>query len=545
MEVILNKILFFTFFILFIQNNYSQSITGTLTSCDNTQLKRADIQILSNAPVFPKPIIKTINISQNGGFKIQFENPGFYKIRFCGVDHQPFEIPFFINDTANINVEIKIVPNYVDEIKELKIIGDFNNFSWGKSAIKMVKDDGDNYVSEIKAISDTLAYQILGISNNNHSVNYSQADYFILDDGGDYLSVLRTKKDTIVTIKVYKMNIVSPNCQPAVVFKNENSITKFVYSLIEDINKRQSLQKKSFDEFVKNEGDKTKYNYDWANDVEELKSLSLKSPKENKAFYYWAIAELTGRSDTTINNQILKTFPENSPVWSISPNLIQRIISIYSKEEQLEYFIKFIDSNNDETIKPIILQNLLGIADELNKNDIVSKYYKLFVSKYSDSRFYELVKNRYSPERKIQVGEKVPQFSFFSIDDSTIVLDNDKIRGKIYLIDFWATWCGPCIGEMEYIHKAYKKYKSKGLNIISVSLDFKLENMIKFRNEKWPLPWFNTFLEYDPNSQIIKDFELISIPKPILVDATGIIIGTDMQLRGDRLDITLKKLFNK
>ena len=91
----MKKIFLFTLLILFFQNNYSQSITGTVASCVNTQLKRADIQILSNSPVLPKPIIKTISISPNGEFKIKFDGTGFYQLRFCGVDHQPLEVPFF------------------------------------------------------------------------------------------------------------------------------------------------------------------------------------------------------------------------------------------------------------------------------------------------------------------------------------------------------------------------------------------------------------------------------------------------------------------
>lgn len=544
MEVILNKNLLFILFILFIQNIYSQSITGILTSCNNTQLKRADIQILSNALEYPKPIIKTIRLSDNGEFKIILDKPGFYQIRFCGVDHQPLEVPFFINSTENIDVKVKIVPNYVDEIKELKIIGDFNKFSWGKSAKKMEKDNDDNYVAEIKTISDTLAYQIIGMSNRNHSVNYSQADYFILDNGGDYISVLKTKNDTMVTIKVDKMDLLPSNCQSEVVW-NGSSNANLIYYLIEDLNKRKSAQKKSLDEYEKTGGDRTNFNYDWTKDIQGLLSLSQKSPVENKAFYYWAIAELTGKSDSANSREILQAFPENSPIWSISPNSILQIISNYSKEEQLKYLIRFYDENKDETIKPFIINSLLNIADEMNENDIVKKYFEIFENKYSDSMLYEILKNRYSSARRIKNGEMLPSFSFISVDDSTVQLDNSKINGKIYLIDFWATWCGPCIGEMESIHNAYEKYKSKGLNIISVSLDFAVEDMMKFRKEKWPLPWFNAFMKYDPNNQIIKDFELISIPKPILVDGNGIIIATDMALRGDRLDKTLSQFLNK
>lgn len=512
----MKKIFLFTLLILFFQNNYSQSITGTVTSCVNTQLKRADIQILSNSPVLPKPIIKTISISPNGEFKIKFDGTGFYQLRFCGVDHQPLEVPFFIEYNNNIKVAVKLEPNYDDELNELRVIGDFNDFSFGKSAIKMIKEDNGDFTASITSTSDTLSYQILGMSKSKNSVNNLQADYFSLDDGGDYISVIKTKKDANVKIIVRKKDLISSKCKSTVTFDSDTTITQFVYSLLQDIDKR---------------------------DIEEFKSASNNLTKQKQSLINWAIVRLTENPDSIICKQLINQFYESSPLWSIFPSIIPKIISIYSKENQLDYLKSFIEKNNDETIKPFIFLILLNTASELGKTDIVNKYYKFFSTKYSDSNYFEMVKSQYSPDRNIQIGKNIPTFSLTSIDDTTLVLTNNKIKNRIYLIDFWATWCAPCISEMKYLQKAFEKYESKGLNIISVSLDFKIDDVRKFRKEKWSLPWFNSFIKYDSNNQLIKDFELTSIPKPMLINGDGKIIATDMQLRGESLDKTLSKLF--
>ena len=78
--------------LLYCQFLYPQSVSGTLLSSTNEQLLRADIQILSNAQGLPKQIVKVIEVSKDGIFKINLEKPGFYNIRFCGAGHKPFEL---------------------------------------------------------------------------------------------------------------------------------------------------------------------------------------------------------------------------------------------------------------------------------------------------------------------------------------------------------------------------------------------------------------------------------------------------------------------
>ncbi|MEO8231283.1 MAG: TlpA disulfide reductase family protein [Ignavibacteriota bacterium] len=535
--------LLFTFIFLLIQSEFPQSISGELTSCTGAHLIRADIQIISNTPSFPKPIIKVLKVNEDGKFYIPSEFIGFYKIRFCGIDHKPLEVPFFINNNENITVKIKLEANRIDDSSELKIIGDFNNYSKGKSAILMEKNGDGKYVATITATADTLAFQILESSNKNNPINKTQADYFYLEDDGNYISVLKTKKDAQYQIIVNRNDFKDTICNKSVYFENENT-TKFVYELIKDIDERKLKQNLRFDEFIKNGGDRNSFKPDYTEDIKALKVLAENTTKEKAAYYYFAIAKLSGITDSVNCENILAAFSETSPIWSIAPNLIRTITSNKTKQEQLLYFENIYNNHKDESIKPFLLLEILNNAKELNDVEKTKKYYEMFVDKYPNNEFYLIVKNEYSPNRNMQVGKIVPEFEFTSIDDSTLTLFNENIKGKVYLIDFWATWCVPCVEEMKGLHDAYDKYKKNGLNIISVSMDFNIDEVYKFRKEKWPLPWFNSFLKYDPNNKIVKDFELIIIPKPVLINQTGKIIASGMDLRGSKLDETLNKLFN-
>jgi len=166
-------------------------------------------------------------------------------------------------------------------------------------------------------------------------------------------------------------------------------------------------------------------------------------------------------------------------------------------------------------------------------------YYDVALKFFGDTPMGKNVKERFSPIIKIAVGKAVPTFKVKSLEDTTKFFTNDTFKGKVYLIDFWATWCGPCVGEMENLHKAYEKFKSKNFQILSLSLDQKSGDVTKFRGDKWKMPWLHTFVTDD--KALTNAFEVIAIPRPLLVDGKGIIVAMETELRGEQLEKTLAK----
>ncbi len=141
------------------------------------------------------------------------------------------------------------------------------------------------------------------------------------------------------------------------------------------------------------------------------------------------------------------------------------------------------------------------------------------------------------------VGKPIPRFNLPLAQDESKFISNQDIEGKITLIDFWATWCKPCMEEFPKIKNAYRAYKDKGFNVVSISVDKDKKRLDNFLNKK-PFPWeYSLYSEGEFKSDLAKKFQLVTLPKPILIDRKGHIIVMDAELRESNLDQVLAKIF--
>ena len=211
-----------------------------------------------------------------------------------------------------------------------------------------------------------------------------------------------------------------------------------------------------------------------------------------------------------------------------SPSLIMLLGEIQSSVEfQKELFI----------IKNIIL-------NQFENQKYLSEINKAIENANQQQKFIKNEKSRLKKEKGqrkkmgISIGSEAPEIALENASGEIISLNS--LRGKVVLLDFWASWCRPCRAENPNVVKLYNKYKNQKFTVFSVSFDQEKSKWIAAIKQD-QLSWPNHVSELTGwKSTPGEKYGITSIPKTFLIDKNGVIIGYD--LRGEALEKKLSEI---
>lgn len=190
-------------------------------------------------------------------------------------------------------------------------------------------------------------------------------------------------------------------------------------------------------------------------------------------------------------------------------------------------------ANKDSWWGPMLILHIMNYVPE----DKI-EFYNMLSDEAKQSFYGQRLKELFHPA--VAVGNVAPDFVFVDHATGSPTSLKEQLKGKKYLLlDFWASWCGPCRREIPNFRSQYELYKDKGFGIVSISADENEGDWLKALDEE-KLPWPNA---RDAEKTLCPLYQVKFYPTVILMDGNGKIVAMNNDARGQKLQDLLKDLF--
>lgn len=287
-----------------------------------------------------------------------------------------------------------------------------------------------------------------------------------------------------------------------------------------------------------------------------LDSIPLQDFNNNRGYNYKNVAIKGSKSQETYLD-FLKGF---QPLGDIASNLfmndyinylnpkkgekkgpVSEGVRIATEIEQARanretYVKKFIKNHSDDMVGLFVAKDRLS-SYSVNEIDSILNYFSPNIVK---TNAWQSLKKEADEVKKTAEGAQYADFSFKDEKGNPVKFSDYLGKGKYVLLDFWASWCGPCRADIPHLKEVYEMYHPEGFEIISVSMDEDKESWIKAINDEG-LTWLQVSDLQAFDGDLSKLYNFNGIPTCILIDPNGNIVTRNM--RGSWMDKRLIELY--
>ncbi len=510
-----------------------------------------------------EPPLASAVASPDGRFSLSVGAPGLYFLRMAAVGCHGCRVPVVLEPGMDrFDLDVRLEPQVwkADRndspgplgaaIDTVGIVGDWNGFDLISASLMLPQPDG-TFIFRQEAKADTISYALTGITEGDGSVEGPQADYYVFDGQRGFRSVLRTRKGTVATI-VFDPRAVprSPMAGlPRFRFGPENRWAESLPGLDQQVEADVRARTRAAAEYDRTRGNLKGFQFDEARICTTLETAFLEAP--GLPIRHFIIKCLEALDDTTrldpgFCRAMVEALPVGSVLWGTAALSLQRILHSLPETEGDSLAERALRENPSRTVQAVAVERRLDRAVRAQDPTRVAQEARRLKASYAGVPETAETLRRYDPDRRIQPGRPAPAFKLVCTGSADSV-SNRTIQGKYCLIDFWSTWCVPCVQEIPNLKSAYERFQSRDFTILSISLDAIPQVVTSFQAIRLKIPWLSVFSPGITDGATAKAFEVIALPKAVLVGPDGIIIedGLTRPLQGPGLFQTLDAILPK
>lgn len=275
-----------------------------------------------------------------------------------------------------------------------------------------------------------------------------------------------------------------------------------------------------------------------SNAAKEMYALYLGNPdsdERNRAISY-AFMMWGNIGETEVLEEALKKIPYDSEVWHdivpYLPNAFGR--HDYRNVEKAFLFMDQLHPKLTNTLsKSQTLYSLLDYYEFRNEQKFYDATNQI-IELSADSYFVNSAKKKLNAHENLNIGNPAPDFTASFLSGESFTLSQKET--DYLLLDFWATWCGPCLADLPELKQIHTDFAGSKFQIIGISLDEQLTDLTSYLEQK-PLAWPQIYQQNTWNDTITTPYSILNIPMNYLIGPDGDIVAKDLSMEELRTEL--------